>query len=237
MGSVKIDDMRRSIPLLQKVIDAANVDQNSTLSDSEEQRVRIRDNFVTRDTISKAFRAVWHDDPTVAEAVDKLEGAVRSAKRADRDNDGFLSEAEGANASALARQLATFASLHVDKKLTDFKVKPYEKPGSRAWALLARGQYQDALDLFKRPQFGSAWVIPVADAPPNVRRGIEAMVASHPGELQVAKWLVNGEPVYFAHSKRDTSAQVLIQDGAGHPLGGGVARKQANGEWKARFTG
>ena len=182
MTTTKLSNMTSSVRMLTRVMNAADVNKDGALGTDEIKRIGIRDNFLTRNTVNKAIRtaAFGNDDVTIDQTVGALEQSVRSATRADKNGDKALSPAEAKKASILARQLQKFTDLNGDKTLADFKVTPREEPGTAAYAKLTQKEYQETLDLFGRPQFGTAMMLELSEVPSKARAKIAAMAAANP---------------------------------------------------------
>lgn len=231
MGSVKISDMGKAVKLISRVMKAADFDKNKGLDPSEVGRVKIRDNFVTRNVIRGAISNAGHD-VTINGAVRALEAAVRSAARADTkgDKDGLFDSAEAQKASRLARNLAKFTELHGKKKVSDFKVAPAPPPDRKEIVALAKGAYETKLI----NSFGPL-AVPVASLPAAVRARAQALGAAHPGRLEAARSVLTRSTVYYAHVVDGRRTDVLVLDPRGRTLASGFGTERS-GRWSVSWN-
>ncbi len=234
MASVKISDMSKAVQLVRKVMKAADVDKNNTTDESELSRIRIRDGYATRDVIRRARSNAGHD-LSIDGAVAALEAAVVSAKRADGkgDRDATLDPAEAAKASKLAQSLARFTGANGRKKLDDFKVTPYERPGTPEFVALAKRDYQNLVRYGGIDFAGTG--VRLSELPAAARAKVSALASVHSGRLDIARQKLNGATVYMAHVVTGRRADVLIVDPRGRTIASGLATEKS-GKWSVRWS-
>lgn len=241
---VKIADVKKALPLAKKLAAAVDVDKNKQVNAEEVARVKVRDQFVARNMLSLALRNLSYPDnswATPKQLASELDGAIRSLEKADKNNDGVVSGAELNKASQLARALAEFAAQHEGDQIADFEIKPYEKPGTKAWTTLAQGEYYDVRRSGGgQPRFGTALVLKRDELSPALRTAYDAFRAKHPtGTLEASSYLVNGAAAFYFHVKQSSRVDVEVLDAKGKKLSDGVFTGSATDwskPWKAKWT-
>ncbi len=244
LTSVKISDVKKALPLAKKLAVAVDVNKDKRVNSEEIARVKVRDQFVARDLLNRALsNSTWPDgsDASPARLAAEFDGAIRSLEKADKNGDGVVTGAELSKASLLAKALAAFAAEHGDDQVADFEIKPYEKPGTRAWADLAKQEYYDVgRSGGGQPRFGTALIIKREDLSPALRSKYDAFRAAHPtGTLEASSYKLNGAPAYYFHVKQDTRVDVQVLDAKAKPLSEGVftgSRTDWSKPWKAKWT-
>lgn len=238
--SALIADVKKALPLAKAIVKQLDADKDRVLGDDELKRLGVRDNFVTRNLVSKALRnATYPDHEGALSRVNAaLDQALRSVQRADQDGDGKITGAQMARVSQLGRALVEFAALHKNHRVSDFSIKPFEKPGSAAWVKLAEHEYFNKDSPANFPFFGSALILGRHELPSAVQRRYDAFRNRFPdGKLEACSWLVNGEKVYYFHVKQASVYQVQICDKKGKALADGVARagETSRAQWSVRW--
>lgn len=243
MPSIKLSDVKKALPLAKKLATAVDVDKNKAVTSEEIKRVRVRDQFASRNLLSLAVRDATypHDmDARPAMLAAQFEVAYRSLEKADKNQDGVVSTTELSKASQLARALAAFATEHGGGKIADFDIKPYEKPGSKEWNAVAQREYYDVKTEGGQPRFGTALVLKRSELPAPMRKEYDAFRAEHPtGPLEASSYTVNGAAAFYFHVKQPTRVDVLLLDGKGKRLSEGVLTGSATNwtaPWKARWS-
>lgn len=229
-----LTQLRNALPLAKALTTAVDVDRNKKVTVdrgddarwSELARLDVRDNFVTRNLLREAAsREVGRLDkePTPKGMAKQLDGALASLERADANKDGVLSDAELAKASKLGRLLATFGEAHQGKTVADFKIRPLEKPGTRAWTKLAESRYYGPSSK-GAPRFGSATITPREKLPKAVRAQYDALAKRTPGaKVEAQALLINGATAWFVHAKTADRVSMLVVTSAGKAVAEGTA--------------
>jgi hypothetical protein len=239
-----IRDVKASLAVAKRLLKKVDVDRDGKVTSSEVKRIKVRDNYTARDTLSAAIdRLKWPDNtgPYDIDAVaGVLQGAISSLERADKSRDGSVSVAEMKNASRVAREFAEFAGKYKGKSVSVFQVQPLERPGTPEWMKLAKREYFGREnEPMNRPYFGTALVIPRAQLPnAGLRAAWDALAAAAPGtRLEATSARVNGDTVYFIHARADARYDVRMLDPQGQELARGVARAGAtpNARWSVRW--
>lgn len=244
LTSVKIADVKKALPLAKKLAAAVDVNKDQRVNSEEIARVKVRDQYVARDLLSRALsNSTWPDgsDASPARLAAEFDGAIRSLEKADKNGDGVVTGAELSKASLLAKALAAFAAEHEGDAVKDFEIKPYETPGTKAWVGLAKHEYYDvSRSGGGQPRFGTALIIKRDALSPALRKQYDAFRAGHPtGTLEASAYNVNGATAYYFHVKQDTRVDVLVLDAKARPLSEGVftgARTDWSKQWKAKWT-
>ncbi len=247
MPNLKISDIRRALPLAKALVKKLDVDKDKRVSHQEVTRIKVRDNFVARNTVTEAMaRLSWPDNSgpyDIGSLQAELDGGIRSLEKADKNKDGELTPAELATASRVGRSLAKFAQLYKDKKAVSvFKVAPYEKPGSKAWVDLAKKEYFGGpSEPMNKPYFGTALRLKPSELPnAKLKAAMADLKSDFPGKtVEATSQLVNGAAVYFMHAYDDARYDVRLFDATGKPLAEGNVKPKpgdAQADWIVRWT-
>ncbi len=244
LTSVKIADVMKALPLAKKLAAAVDVNKDKKVNSDEIARVKVRDDFAARNLLSRALsNSTWPDgaDASPARLAAEFDGAIRSLEKADKNKDGVVTGAELSKASLLAKALAQFAAEHEGDAIKDFQIKPYEKPGTKAWADLAKHEYYDVQRSGGgQPRFGTALIIKRAELSAPLRKQYDAFREAHPtGTLEASAYNVNGATAYYFHVKQDTRVDVLVLTDKAKPLSEGVftgSRTDWSKPWKAKWS-
>jgi hypothetical protein len=135
MGQMKVADVARTAALLKKLIEKVDTNKDGSVSNGDVRAISPRSprdpNVVPRQADLKsavhgAQRYAQSKGSTsvaaVKKAVDEIAAAV---KKADRDGDGVVSEAEYRSLATLAaKRFVDFGQVHAKDKTTDFKLEP-----------------------------------------------------------------------------------------------------------------
>lgn len=246
MAPIKINDVKKALPLAKSLLKKLDVDKDKAVSTDESKRIRVRDNFVARNFVSNALdRLSWPDNPgpySINGVERVLEGAISSLEKADKNKDGLLTGDELKNASKVARSFVEFAQKYAGKSVTVFDVKPYEKPGTKAWVDLAKREYFGGPnEPMNKPYFGTALVLKRSELPnPKLKAALDELRADFPGRtVEAVSFKVNGEPVFFMHAKSDARYDVRLFDDTGKQIAAGVAKPKPNdarADWSVSWT-
>lgn len=246
MADVKISDVAATLRLAKSLVKKIDVNKDQKVATDEVRRIRVRDSFTARDLVSDALqRLSWPDDPgpyDISRVNGVLEGALESLERADQDHDGSLTPSELAKASRVAKSFVEFAEKYADKSVSVFNVKPYEKPGTKAWVDLAKKAYFGGPnEPFNRPFFGSALILKRGELPsPELRDAYDALKAAFPGvPVEATTQQVNGAAVFMMHAKGTEQYDVRLYDAQGAALAKGVAKPKASdprATWSIRWS-
>lgn len=235
MATIKINDVKKALPLAKSLLKKLDLDKDKAVSTDEAKRIRVRDNFTARNFVSSALdRLSWPDNagPYSIKGVEGvLDGAISSLEKADKNKDGVLTGEELKNASKVARNFVEFAQKYAGKSVAVFDVKPYEKPGTKAWVDLAKKEYFGGPnEPMNRPYFGTALVLKRSELPnAKLKAAYDALKADFPGRaVEATSYKVNGEPVVFMHAKSDARYDVRLFDEAGKQIAAGVAKPKPN---------
>lgn len=245
MANIKINDVKKALPLAKSLLKKLDVDKDKAVSTDESKRIRVKDNYTARNFVSSALdRLSWPDNPgpySIRGVEGVLEGAISSLEKADKNKDGQLTGEELKNASKVARNFVEFAQKYAGKSVAVFDVKPYEKPGTRAWVELAKKEYFGGPnEPMNRPYFGTALVLKRSELPnAKLKAEYDDLKRDFPGRtVEATSYKVNGEPVYFMHAKSDAQYDVRLFDDAGKKIASGIAKPKPNdarADWQLRW--
>lgn len=245
MAAVRLTDVKKALPLAKALIKKLDVDKDKAVSSEEVKRIRVRDNFTARSFISKALDRLSYPDDVGPYDVKRIEGvfdgALASLEKADKNKDGALTGEELKRASQVARSFVEFAQKYAGQSVEVFDVKPYEKPGSKAWVALAQRDYFGGPnEPMNKPYFGTALLLERSELPnAKLKAEMDALEADFPGRtVEAISRRVNGEPVYFMHAKANSQYDVRLFTEAGRSIAKGVAKpKPANlgANWVVRW--
>lgn len=245
MAAVKLNDVKKALPLAKSLLKKLDVDKDKAVSTDEVKRIRVRDNYTARNLVSNALDRLSYPDnggPYNVKSVERvLEGAIASLEKADKNKDGALTGEELKNASKVARSFVEFAQKYAGKSVAVFDVKPYEKPGSKEWVALAQREYFGGPnEPMNKPYFGTAMVLKRSDLPnAKLRAAMDALSADFPGRtVEAVSYKVNDEPVFFMHAKSDSRYDVRLFDDAGKQIASGVAKPKPSdprADWTVRW--
>lgn len=246
MASVKISDVRKTLPLAKQLAKKLDVDKEKGVSYDEVKRIKNRDNFVARNLMRTAMdRLSYPDNPgpyDVRSVQGELEGALKSLERADKNKDGKVSTAELKRASKVAKAFVEFAETYAGKTASVFQIKPYEKPGTKEWVKLVEKDYFGRPEQpMNRPYFGTALVLKRSELPnARLKAAYDDLVAKFPGTtVQATSSRVNDATVYYLHAFTDRRYDAVLLDEKGKKLATGVVTpnpRDARADWIARWT-
>lgn len=244
MATVKIADVRKTLPLAKSLMRRLDVDKDARVSREEVARLKNKDDFTARNFVNASLdRLSWPDSPgpyPLERIAAVFEGAIESLQRADRDGDGALDDAELKRASRVARSFVEFTKKYAGQRAAVFEVVPYEKPGTKPWVELAKRDYFGRPnEPMNRPYFGTALVLNPSQLPtPAHRAAYQALVDEFPGRtVQARRSVVNGAPVFLMHAMSPTRYDVRVLDARGAVLAEGVARPRPDprSNWTVRW--
>lgn len=135
MGQMKVADVTRTATLLKKLIEKADTNKDGSVSNGDVQAIspqHPRDPAVVprqadlKSAIHGAQRYAQSKGSTSVSAVKKAVDEIAAAvKKADKDGDGVVSEAEYKSLATLAaKRFVDFGQVHAKDKPTDFKLPP-----------------------------------------------------------------------------------------------------------------
>ncbi|MFT3712451.1 MAG: hypothetical protein QM817_32800 [Archangium sp.] len=241
MANIKINDVKKALPLAKSLLKKLDVDKDKAVSHDESGRIRVRDNYTARNLVGDAMaRLSWPDNagPYSIKSVEGvLDGAIASLEKADKDHDGKLTGDELKNASKVARSFVEFAQKYAGKSVAVFDVKPYEKPGTKAWVELVKKDYFGSpVEPMNKPYFGTALVLKRSELPnAKLKAAYDDLKHDFPGRtVEATSSKVNGETVYFMHAKSDAQYDMRLFDDAGKSLATGTAKPKP-GDARARW--
>lgn len=241
--SILLSKVEKALPLAKALVKAVDVDKDGEVDlDEEVRRIGVRDQFVARGLVRLAgtYEVYGRDGaPTPQGMVRELDRAMRSLVKSDKNGDGKVDRAELAKTSKVARQLVAFSQAHAGKSVKDFLIKPYEKPGTKAWLQVAEKSYYDVeRSGGGQPRFGTALIIKRGDLPAPIRAEYDKLRREAPkGVIEASDALVNGQTTYYIHVKADRRVDVIIVDPTGKRLAKGIATapkvKPGESAWNA----
>jgi hypothetical protein len=230
MAAVRITDVKKALPLAKSLLKRLDADKDTKVSTDEVKRIRVRDNFLTRNFVRNALdRLSYPDDPgpySIKNVEGVLAGAIASLEKADKNKDGQLTGEELKNASKVAKSFVEFAQKYAGKSVAVFDVKPYEKPGTKAWVELAKKEYFGGPnEPMNRPYFGTATVLKPSELPnANLKDALAELKTDFPGrKVEATAYKVNGAMVFFMHAKADAQIDARLFDERGKSIARGVA--------------
>lgn len=136
---------------------------------------------------------------------------------------GALTPAEHAKAARLSREMALYA--RVSGGTPTPPSRPLRSPGTAEFALAARRDYADLLDLYQAPRLSPSFVVQKWDSlPAPVGAAFDRFRAQHAGKAEIALSTIDGHRSWQAQVSQQGGAQVLLLDAKGTELGRGVAR-------------
>lgn len=238
--SISISKLQAALPLVEQIDQALDVDGNGQVADDEVKRIGVRDGWVARDFFHDVQVQAGTDDmnPTPSMMTERVSASLRALVKLDQDKDGTLSDAELAKASRIGKLFIDFVEKDGGLSVAEMKIRPYEKPGTPAFAQLARREYSDGLSISTTPFFGSALIVSAKDQPAGVAKVVDAL-AQGPGKTQCASWLVNGAQTYFVErvDTQSGTGAAAVCDPLGNVLGQGTIKKVSDHQpWRVSWS-
>jgi hypothetical protein len=134
MSRVSLSSVRTAVDLAKAIARRADENADGTLTDgsfvdpklenqNELRAVRLRDSWVTRNLFQRAsYEVTFPRDvfATVEGLGASFERGLRNLERADRNEDGFVEDAELQSASRVGKALQAFAQAHAEKQVDAF---------------------------------------------------------------------------------------------------------------------